>query len=76
VTLQSKQTFAVLNQMVADGVLENYAVADAVGAMFYVEPFSTEDLDVFVLTPEDQVVLKIPRGDHAEGWKAKGSRPR
>ena len=30
-SLQSKQTFEVLNQMVADGVLENYAVA---GAMF------------------------------------------
>jgi hypothetical protein len=27
----SKKTFAVLNQMVADGVIENYAVA---GAMF------------------------------------------
>ena len=28
--------------------------------MFYVEPFSTKDLDVFVLTPDDQLVLEIP----------------
>lgn len=63
-SLQTKQTFAVINQMVADGVFENYAVAGAIGAMFYVEPFSTEDLDVFVLTPEDQVVLKIPGLDY------------
>src|SRR5947207_15384398 len=55
-----ERTFAVINQMVADGVIENYAVAGAIGAMFYVEPFSTKDLDVFILTPEDQLVLEIP----------------
>ncbi len=54
-----ERTLAVINQMVADGVIENYAVAGAIGAMFYVEPFSTKDLDVFVLTPEDQLVLKF-----------------
>jgi hypothetical protein len=55
-----ERTFAVINEMVADGVIENYAVAGAIGAMFYVEPFSTKDLDVFILTPEDQLVLEIP----------------
>jgi hypothetical protein len=55
-----KQVFAVLNEMVRDGALENYAVAGAIGAMFYVESFSTKDIDVFVLTPEDQAVLEIP----------------
>lgn len=37
--------------------------------MFYVEPFSTEDLDVFVLTPTDRLVIELP------GWeylKARG----
>ena len=53
-------TFAVINDMVADGVIENYAVAGAIGAMFYVEPFSTKDPYVFILTPEDQLVLEIP----------------
>jgi len=59
----------VLNEMVADGVIENYAVAGAIGAMFYVEPFSTEDIDVFVLMPENQVVLEIPGLDYL---KARG----
>ena len=76
-SLQTKQTFAVINQMVADGVFENYAVAGAIGAMFYVEPFSTEDLDVFVLTPENQAVLEIPGLDYlsARGyteWRKEG----
>jgi hypothetical protein len=55
--------------MVADGAIENYAVAGAIGAMFYVEPFSTEDIDAFVLTPEDRLVIELP------GWedlKARG----
>ncbi|PYS61612.1 MAG: hypothetical protein DMF74_15955 [Acidobacteria bacterium] len=59
-----KETFAVLNQMVADGVIENYAVAGAIGAIFYVEPFSTEDLDVFVMTPEDPVIIELPGWDY------------
>ena len=50
--------------MVDDGIIENYAVAGAVGAMFYVEPFSTEDLDVFVLTPKDRTLLEIPGLDY------------
>lgn len=50
--------------MVADGVIENYAVAGAIGAMFYVESFSTKDLDVFILTPDEQLVLKIPGLDY------------
>ncbi len=64
-----ERTIAVINQMVADGVIENYAVAGAIGAMFYVESFSTKDLDVFVLTPDDQLVLKIPGLDYL---KARG----
>lgn len=66
--LRSKKTFAVLNQMVADGVVENYAVAGAVGAMFYVEAFATKDLDVLVPTPEDSLIIKLP------GWRYLQSR--
>jgi hypothetical protein len=55
-----KQVFALLNEMVRDGALENYAVAGAVGAMFYVEPFSTQDIDILVMTPEDRLVIELP----------------
>ena len=64
-----KKTFAVLNQMVADGAIKNYAAAGAIGAIFYVEPFSTEDLDVFVLTPEDRLIIELPGWDYL---KARG----
>lgn len=59
-----KKTFAVLNQMVKDGAIENYAVAGAIGAVFYVEPFSTKDINVFVITPDDdRLVIELP------GWE-------
>src|SRR5260370_3213814 len=60
-----EKTFAVLNQMVADGAIENYALAGAIGAIFYVEPFSTKDIDVFVITPnaERRLVIELP------GWE-------
>jgi hypothetical protein len=64
-----KKTFEVINQMVADGAIANYAIAGAIGAMFYVEPFSTEDLDAFVLTPQDRLVTELPGWDYL---KARG----
>ena len=65
-----KETFAVLNQMVADGAIEKYALAGAVGAMFYVEPFSTSDIDVLVVVPETEgkLIAELP------GWKYLSSR--
>jgi len=64
-----KRVFALLNEMVRDGALENYAVAGAIGAMFYVEPFSTQDIDVLVLTPRDRLVIELPGLDYL---KARG----
>ena len=51
-----KKTFEVLNEMVRDGVIENYAIAGAIGAVFYVEPFATHDIDVLIVMPEQTAV--------------------
>ncbi len=64
-----KKTFAVLNQMVAEGVIENYAVGGAIAAVFYVEAFSTEDLDIFVPAPQDRLIVELPGLDYL---KARG----
>jgi len=34
--------------MQADGIIGSYAIGDAVGATFYLEPVATLDVDVFV----------------------------
>jgi hypothetical protein len=40
-----------INQLVADGVIENYAIGGAIGASFYLPAMQTEDIDVFVFLP-------------------------
>ena len=46
-----EKIFALLNQMEAEGVIGPYAIGGAVGAIFWLEPFATKDLDVFVTLP-------------------------
>jgi hypothetical protein len=43
-----RDVIETLNQMETDGVIERYAIADAVGATFYLEPVATYDADVFI----------------------------
>ena len=43
-----QEVFAAINQMKADGVIDRYAIGGAVGAMFYLEPVATLDVDVFI----------------------------
>lgn len=50
-------TLAVLNDLVARGIITKYAIGGAVGAIFWVEPFDTIDLDVFVFLPADSPPL-------------------
>jgi hypothetical protein len=47
-------TLEVLNALLEEGAIERYAIGGAVAAIFWVEPFDTIDLDVFVLLPEPE----------------------
>ncbi len=50
-----KSAFQVINGMVADGVIQKYAVAGAVAALNYIEPTVTQDLDVLVSFDDLQI---------------------
>lgn len=72
-----KETFRAINRMVEEGIIENYAVGGAIGAMFYVEPFATQDIDVFVMMPLAAGSLLISLDSYAEylahlGYQSKG----
>lgn len=41
----------VMEELVAEGVLESYAIGGAVAATYFLEPISTQDIDVFVRLP-------------------------
>lgn len=47
-----EKTLRVINRMEADGVIGRYAIGGAVAAIFYVEPFTTFDLDIFFAVEE------------------------
>ena len=49
-----KTAIHALNTLEREGVLKRYAIGGAMGALFYVEPFTTFDLDVFVLVPQPE----------------------
>jgi hypothetical protein len=38
----------VINRMQADGVIENYAIGGGIAAVYYLEPYQTDDLDIFI----------------------------
>ena len=61
-----KKVFQLLNTMVHDGEVQNYAIGGAIAAVFYVEPFSTQDIDVFVMmkTEPTGLVTTIPGWDY------------
>lgn len=54
-----EKSLQVLNQLERDGVLSGYAIGGAMAAMFYAEPVSTYDLDVFVLLPKQGGLLTL-----------------
>lgn len=43
-----KEAIITINQMQADGVIDQYAIGGAVAATFYLEPVDTIDVDVFI----------------------------
>jgi len=44
-----KKTLEVLNRLVAEKVIKDYAIGGAMGALWYMEAIATMDLDIFVL---------------------------
>jgi hypothetical protein len=46
--LATAKAIAVVNQLKAEGFISDYAVGGAVGALFYIEPTQTQDIDIFV----------------------------
>lgn len=71
-----KNIFRTINELVDSGVIETYAVGGAIGATFYVEPFSTTDVDIFfaVTVESSSLLLLNPLYEHlaSKGFHPKG----
>jgi hypothetical protein len=71
-----RETLKIVNQMVKDGVIEEYAIGGAVAAIYYLEPFDTADLDIFVQvnTAGSDLPILTPIYDYltGQGCQSKG----
>jgi hypothetical protein len=52
-------TLRVLNELERDGIFARYAIGGAIGAIFYMEPFLTYDLDVFIILSPNSGLLTL-----------------
>lgn len=46
----------VINSMEAAGIIGRHAIGGSIGLLFYIEPFLTEDLDVFCNVPKTRLL--------------------
>ena len=72
-----KNVIKIINGMVKDGLIDDYAVGGGIAAMFYIEPFLTYDIDIFVLVKQGKkgkVFLLTPLYDYlkSKGYSWKG----
>jgi hypothetical protein len=47
-----ERTLQIINLMQEEGLLKGYAIGGGIAALFYIEPITTFDLDIFVILPE------------------------
>jgi hypothetical protein len=43
-----EKVIQVLNRMQADGIIEKFAIGGGIAAIYYLQPYHTDDIDVFI----------------------------
>ena len=69
------EVFRAANGLVAAGLIEDYALGGALAAIYYVEPFSTYDADIFFIPKDKGLTAGIPAiyaHLRAQGWQIEG----
>ena len=62
----------VANELISADFIEDYALGDALAAIYYVEPFTTYDADIFFVTKDKTLTAGIPAiYSHlqSKGWR-------
>lgn len=73
-----RQTLKVINELKDKGLINDYAIGGGIAALFYIEPFLTYDLDVFIISveraDEKNLILLSPIFDYlkSKGYSWKG----
>ncbi len=48
-----KKTIEIINELKSKKLIDDYAIGGGIGALFYIEPFLTYDLDIFIIIREN-----------------------
>lgn len=67
-----RRTLEVLNRLEQEGLWLRYAVGGAVAALFYIEPFQTEDLDILILLGSSDAASLAPLSKIYERLRREG----
>ncbi|RKY38710.1 MAG: hypothetical protein DRP76_04110 [Candidatus Omnitrophota bacterium] len=67
-----KKTLKVLNELKQKGLIQDYAIGGAIAALRWIEPFFTQDLDIFILLKDKGKKEIIDLSPIYEYLKAKG----
>jgi len=73
-----RKTLKVINELKGKKLIDDYAIGGGIAALFYIEPFLTYDLDVFIILSkkekEENLILLSPIFDYLKkrGYSWKG----
>src|SRR2546430_13021374 len=59
-SLPLADVFRAANELVATGLIEDWALGGALAAIYYVEPFTTYDADIFFIPKEKGLTAGVP----------------
>ena len=71
-TIPLADVLRAANELVSAGLMEDYALGGALAAIYYVEPFTTYDADIFFIAVEKDLTAGIPAiYSHlqSKGWR-------
>lgn len=54
-----KKTIEIINELKNKNLIDDYAIGGGIAALFYIEPFLTYDLDIFITLPPKEKGKKL-----------------
>lgn len=71
-----KKALQIINKLKSEGLIEDYAIGGGVGTMYYTEPITTYDMDIFITIKDEGqgIILLTPVFEYLKdkGYKWSG----
>lgn len=54
-----EKTLQVINRMLKEGIFKKYAIGGGIAGIFYIEPITTFDLDIFIIIEQNSKIISL-----------------